>query len=102
MDADLAKQAINIYSDVEDFFESYDLEIMSSCEDIEKYVENIRVLKQEFRPLHHHLKISDEENFGTSYPDYQERLQKLSEQFKRANEKLSALKSNEKLKKGRN
>ena len=66
MDADLAKQAINIYSDVEDFFESYDLEIMSSFEDIEKYDENIRVLKQEFRRLRHHLKISDEEKFYSS------------------------------------
>ena len=98
MDADLAKQAVNIYSDVEDFFESFDLEILSSCEEIEKYVENIRVLKQEFRRVHHHLKIADEENFGNSYPDYTARLQMLSEHFKKANEKLSSLKGAEKLK----
>ena len=46
MDGDLAKQVV-IYSDVEDFFESYDLESMSSCDDLEKYVENIGELKQD-------------------------------------------------------
>ena len=98
MDADLAKQAVNINSDVEDFFESYDLEILSSCEDIEKYVENIGRLKQEFRRVHYHLRMADIDNFETAYPDFAETLQKLSEHFKKANMKVSTLKTAEKQK----
>ena len=96
MEADLAKQAGNLYSDVEDFFESYDLEVMSSCDDLERYVENIGALKREFRRVHYHLKISDVENFDTSYPEYTEKLEILGKQFKCATEKLGSLKNAEK------
>ena len=95
MDADLAKQDV-IYSDVEDFFESYDLETMSSCDDLEKYVEKIGELKQEFRRVHYHLRLADLENFETTYPKYPGTLQKLSNHFKRANVKVSTLKNAEK------
>ena len=71
---------------------------MSSCEDIGKYVETLGALKKEFRRVHYHLKVLDPDNFDTSYPEYTTQLQKLSDQYKGANEKLSSLKYAEKLK----
>ena len=66
---DITKQAINIYSDVEDFFDSFEIENLNELEDVEKYVDGIRSLKQEFRRIHSHLKKSDEDNFSTNYPE---------------------------------
>ena len=95
---DITKQAINIYSDVEDFFDSFEIENLNELEDVEKYVDGIRSLKQEFRRIHSHLKKSDEDNFSTTYPDYLKKLELLKTNMKVASDKLTTIKNDEKLK----
>ena len=64
-DMDLAMQALNLESDVDDFFESYSHENLVSCEDLEDYCSKLGKLKQEFRRVYTQLKHGEtDDSFG--------------------------------------
>ena len=48
--------AVNINSDVEDFFDSYELGLLVSIDELEDYLGKIESLKQKFRRVHSQLK----------------------------------------------
>ena len=96
---DLPTQSLNLESDVDDFFESYSHDNLVSCEDLEDYCSRLGKLKQEFRRVHTQLKQGEsEESYGQKYPRHAECLSKLSTHFRKASEKLSALRSAERTK----
>ena len=98
-DMDLAMQALNLESDVDDFFESYSHENLVSCEDLEDYCSKLGKLKQEFRRVYTQLKHGEtDDSFGQKYPRYTDCLADLNANFKKANEKLSALRNAERTK----
>ena len=59
-------EPIRIRCDVEDFFESYELEEMTEEEDLIKYVGEIKLLKQEYHRIHTLLKDGDSGGFATT------------------------------------
>ena len=93
---DLRMQAINVGSDIEDLFESYEIDSLTELSEINDFVCKIGDMKRNFRRIHAQLKSVEGENYGTLYPDYENRLKELTENFKAANEKLSALRKADK------
>ena len=87
--SELQMKAIDIGSDVEDFFDSYVLDELNEEEELREYVEKLDTLKREFRRVHSQLKRSEGENFSTTYPEFDNYLKRLTEDFKTANKKLS-------------
>ena len=88
----LKADAIKIRSDVEDFFESYDLEEITEEEGLLGYVGEIKLLKQEYRRIHALLKDGDAGGFATNYPNYDTDMKGLTDKFKEANKKVLAVK----------
>ena len=88
----LKTEAIKVRSDVEDLFESYDLEGLTEEDDLLGYVGEIKQLKQEYRRIHAVLKAGDSENFATNYPYYDAEMKRLTDEFKEANKKVFAVK----------
>ena len=84
----LREMSININSDVEDFFDSYSIELIMDDEiELERYVSKIEELKKEHRRAHAHIREKDVENFNTLYPNYETVKVKLNEMFSVANKK---------------
>ena len=89
--------AVNINSDVEDFFDSYELDLLVSIDELEDYLGKIETLKQKFRRVHSQLKaILGEDTFNTQYANYEEVLAKMNENFRSCRIKISSVKENEK------
>ena len=97
-DHELQMQEVNICSDIEDLFDSYQLDDISDKDGINKFLAKIGDIKQEYRRIYARLKRVDGENFQKEYPDNEQRLGLLNNHFKSANEKLRELKNTEKLK----
>ena len=91
-------QAINICSDVEDLWESYQVDDLTDGEELSQFVIKIGDMKREFRRVHAQLKSVEGNDFDKNHPDYKKHLDKLNEQFKNANNKLSVLSKADKLK----
>ena len=89
---ELQKQAINISSDIEDLMESYEIEKLTELDELDKFVTLIGDMKRDYRRIHAQLKIAEGENYHKAYPNYQNQLNELIENFKEANEKINALK----------
>ena len=87
----LTSDAIKICSDVEDFFESYDLDEITEEEGLLGYVGEIKLLKQEYRRVHALLKNADAGGFATNCPYYDRDMQNLTDKFKEANKKMQAV-----------
>ena len=92
--ADLENQAVDLESDIDDFFDSHQVENLSSIDDLEDYCKVLGGLKQRYRRIYAHLKRGEtEESFGEKYPSYSSVLEKLSNHFKVGNEKLISLRT---------
>ena len=67
--ADLENQAVDLESDIDDFFDSHQVENLSSIDDLEDYCKVLGGLKQRYRRIYAHLKRGEtEESFGEKYP----------------------------------
>ena len=86
---DLRTAAIKIESDVEDLFDSYDIKEITEEDDLQDYVGEVKVLKQEYRRIHAQLKSAAGDDFANLYPDYDKTMKKLNEEFKTATKKFS-------------
>ena len=84
-------QVININSDIEDLYESYQLEDLASKGEIVKFVTKIGEIKQEYRRIYAQLKKTEGGNFDRKFPEYSETLNELNNKFKAANDKLNKL-----------
>ena len=80
--------AINCRSDVEDFFDTYDIDELENEEDLQNYISKIEGVKRDFRRVHAQIKSTDEANFDTQYPYYSNDLDKLNQHFKNASKKM--------------
>ena len=89
---ELQTKAIEICSDVEDFFDSFTLDDLTEEDEVQEYVLKLEGVKRDFRRVHSQLQIREGNDFPTKYPDYEQRLKELSETFTAANKKLSELK----------
>ena len=96
MEGNFQFQAVNISSDVEDFFESYNLDDLSNDDELQQYVTEISELKRDFRRVHAQLKTVQGKDFEKNHPTYQTDLSQLNSQFQKANNKLSSLRIAEK------
>ena len=92
-DKGIHAQAINIRSDVDDFFDSYDFETLGELEDVQDYITNLGDLKRAFRRIHSQITEIERAEFGTKYPDFDKLLDGLNYRFKIANQKLGDRKS---------
>ena len=97
-DHELQMLEVNICSDIEDLFDSYQLDDIYDKDRINKFLAKIGDIKQEYCRIYTRLKRADGENFQKEYPDYEQHLGLLNNHFKSANEKLSELKNTDKLK----
>ena len=94
---DINTQAINIDSDVEDLFESYNIENLIDEEELADYIAKVAETKRIYRRIHSQLKKLDDK-FTENYPNYEENLKKLQEKFTEANNKLIKLRKDSKQK----
>lgn len=94
---DINIQAINIGSDVEDLFESYNIENIIEEEELTDYITKVGETKRIYRRIHTQLKKLDDK-FTENYPDYDKNLKKLQEKFSQANTKLNQLRKDSKQK----
>ena len=85
-------QATNIASDIEDFFDTYDLDALTEDFEIQQYVDKLSDIKRDFRRICAQLKKVEGENYAANYPGNDASLADLSEKFKTAYQKLSDLK----------
>ena len=85
-------QAINICSDIEDLFDSYDIDELIGEDELHVYVEKLGETKREYRRIHSQLKMLAGEEFPIKYPDFDKNLNDLNGKFKIANKKLTKLK----------
>ena len=87
---DLPKLAIEIRSDVEDLFESYDVDELSDEEELSSYQSKLEVAKRNFRRIHAQLKANEgDEGFQEKYPYYDTELGSLNDKFKIVTKKLT-------------
>ena len=93
---DFEMQAINVTSDIEDLFESYQIENLTDEDELNDFVTKIGNVKRDFRRTHAQLKIAEGVNFEDKYPGYGEQLKELTKKFKIANDKLSCLRKSNK------
>ena len=89
---DLDRQAIHISSDLEDFFDSYNIENIDEVDELKQYIIELGDLKRNFRRICHELKFAEGDKFVTKYPDFDQNLNSLTEKFKVASEKLGVIK----------
>ena len=89
----LEVQAIHALSDVEDFFETFLFDDLSSEDELSEYVSKIETVKRNFRRILSQLKVAEGTEFSRKYPDYEKTLEELNEKFKQAKIKLSEVKS---------
>ena len=87
--ADLKTQVIHIQSDVEDFFDSYDIYLLDDEDELYDYVTKLGEIKRDFRRIYTELKTLEGENFTTNHPDLERSLYELTETFKNANKRLT-------------
>ena len=79
----------NIMSDIDDCFETYQLELIKEESDLASYVDELKTLKREHRRIHTQLKGLEGDNFQTVCPDYEKQKKQISDSFTVANEELS-------------
>ena len=93
-------QAIHITSDIEDLFDSYQIENLIEGDELNDYVTKLGEAKKSFRRIHARLKISEGDGFNENYPNYDNKLKDINKNFKLADGKLNDLirASNEKKK----
>ena len=90
----LKSVAIDCYSDVEDFFDTYSIDEIENDSDIQDYVSKLGDLKREFRRTHAHIRsIMETDEFDNNYPDYAKELDNLTKHFKIATKKLADVKA---------
>ena len=94
--------SINICSDIEDHYDSYQIENLSDEEELNEYVTKLGGLKKEFRRIHAQIKTAEGENFDTNYPNFKEQLEELNTKFKNANGKLTKLRKTKRKNLGEN
>ena len=83
-------------SDVEDFFDSYDIENLGDVEEVHNYITELGDLKRDFRRIHSQVKLAEGVEFSTKYPDFDKLLNDLNDRFKHASQKLSDIKKSKK------
>ena len=89
---ELQVQAINVSHDMEDLFESYQIDDLIDLGELNEFVCKIGNMKLDFRRIHAQLKITEGNNYGNMYADYETQLKELNNKFNSVNKKLSALK----------
>ena len=92
--SDFKNLAINSRSDVEDFFDTYDVNELEEEGDLVAYISKIGEVKREFRRIHAQIKVKEgDENFQKNHSYFDAELAKLSEYFKIATKKLGDIRS---------
>ena len=94
---ELKTRVIHICSDVEDFYESYNIELIEDEQELKDYISGIGDLKRNFRRIYSELKIAEGDNFARNFPHFEKDLHELTDSFKTASQKLSDLRYNGKL-----
>ena len=84
---ELQMKAINISSDIDDIFESYQIDNLNNAEDLSEFITKIAETKRNFRRIHSQLKATDGQNYGELYPNFDLQLNELSESFRIASKK---------------
>ena len=95
-DKDLERSAIHIQSDLDDFFDTFDITTLVDEDEIVPYITQLGDLKRNFRRVFSELKVAEGENFATKYPDYDKDMLHCNQKFKDASSKMSDLKSERK------
>ena len=93
---DLERGAIHVKSDLEDFFDTFDITTLVEEDEIVPYIAELGDLKRNFRRVFSELKVAEGENFETKYPKYEQDMLYYNGKFKDASSKLSDLKSKRK------
>ena len=93
---ELKTRVIHICSDVEDFYDSYDIELMDDEHDLQDYISRISDLKRHFRRIYSELKVAEGPNFANNFPNFEKDLNGLTDLFKAASKKLSDLRKGDK------
>ena len=86
---ELKTKVIHICSDVEDFYDSYDVSDIDEEQDLQEYISRIGDLKRNFRRVYAELKTAEGTDFAKNFPNFEKDLKELNETFKIASEKLS-------------
>ena len=60
--------------------------------ELNEFLCKIGDIKREFRRIHAQLKITEGDNYGRVYPDYETQLKELNNKFNTANKKINAVK----------
>ena len=93
---ELKTKVIHICSDVEDFYDSYDLSVIDDEQDLQEYISRIGDLKRNFRRVYAELKTAEGTDFAKNFPNFEKDLKELNETFKIASEKLSNIRKESK------
>ena len=67
---ELRLHVINISSDIEDFYDSYQLEELIEVDELENYLSKLGDMKRNFRRIHSQLKLAEGENFSVNYSKF--------------------------------
>ena len=81
-----------VSSDMEDLFESYQIDDLIELGELNEFLCKIGDIKREFRRIHAQLKITEGDNYGRVYPDYEKQLKELNNKFNTANKKFKCRK----------
>ena len=93
---ELQMQAIDIESDIEDFFESYQVTNLNEIDPLVSFVSKIEDLKRSYRRIHAQIRALEGENYDTKYPEFEKQVNNLTQNFREANTKLTVLRKIEK------
>ena len=67
---EVGTQAIHISSDLEDFFDSRNIDKIGDEDELKQYIIELGDLKRNFRRICHKLKYSEGDDFAVKYPDF--------------------------------
>ena len=93
---ELQMQAIDIESDIEDFFESYQVTNLNEIDPLVSFVSKIEDLKRSYRRIYAQIRALEGENYDTKYPEFEKQVNNLTQNFREANTKLTVLRKIEK------
>ena len=94
---DLKRSAIHVKSDLDDFFDTYDLTTLVEQDEVTVFINELGGLKRNFRRIFSEIKEAEGDDFDTKYPDFEKDLLFYNVKLKDANCKLSSLKMKTKL-----
>ena len=85
---DLRVHALHITSEIEELFDSYQIENLTEEDGLNDYITKLGEAKRSFRRIHARLKIAEGDVFNENYPNYDNKLKDINKKFKLANSKL--------------